>query len=171
MAGLPFTFAYRPVPIVGQDFLVALPKVAVEYPSTIAFRDAAPQQAASDAQPAVEARVSSVKPTAAIDVQAPPTQHPAVGDGGVASGAEGTNLNILNVSTWYSEPSWAMAAPEPCASSGWLRASVSVEREGSAVLASRIGSVHILPPCAHAPRLRFLAWLTEDASEVEVVLL
>src|SRR3954452_2254630 len=48
-AGLPFTLlAYWLMSIVGQDFLIALPEeVAVEYPSTIAFRDAAPHQAAA----------------------------------------------------------------------------------------------------------------------------
>ena len=45
-------------------------------------------QAASDAQPAVAARVGSVKSTAPIDVQAPLIQHPAVGDGGVVPGVE-----------------------------------------------------------------------------------
>jgi len=45
-------------------------------------------QAASNAQPAVAARVGYVKSTAPIDVQAPLTQHSAVGDGGVVPGVE-----------------------------------------------------------------------------------
>ena len=57
VVGLPFAFAHRPMSVFRQDFLVALPEIAVEHPFAVSSGDTLPQQAAGRLAPVAD-RVS-----------------------------------------------------------------------------------------------------------------